>query len=249
MSGLQVVSPYRPFTPVSQSHRLLGPFDWVDALRMMGQSVERACGCKTYAITDVDTSLPVPAFAFQTDERRLMLWILEVSLRFLESAHFDRDTVMLCPDALVFADLSVYFTGADLGLIIRPQPKYKKRPLLNAAQFWAVAGRDRLIDLYAAALALGKTLPDNVIEWGADTVPFVKLLKPLEVGIHRRGPLTVNMIVANGVMESITGTVMKRLDLGLPLDGPMVPIVDFKYLRKQYQRAFFDATVGAAVPA
>ena len=57
---MRVVSPYRPFVPESGSHQALGPFDWVGALGMLRTSVRVACGCETYALTDVDTTLPGP---------------------------------------------------------------------------------------------------------------------------------------------------------------------------------------------
>ena len=61
MSAFRVVSPFRQFVPESEPHRELGPFDWVDALRMLGASVSRSNGVETLALTDVDTDLPVPS--------------------------------------------------------------------------------------------------------------------------------------------------------------------------------------------
>ena len=44
---MRVVSPFRPFPAESDPHRALGPFDWVEALRMLRASVLQACDCET----------------------------------------------------------------------------------------------------------------------------------------------------------------------------------------------------------
>jgi hypothetical protein len=82
---VRVVTPFRPFEPESREHLELGPFDWIGAIGMLRASVERSCHCETVAVTDVDTTLPGPTFQYATTHRRLMLWILDVSLRYLES--------------------------------------------------------------------------------------------------------------------------------------------------------------------
>ncbi len=243
---IRVVSPYRPFAPESQSHKLLRGFDWVDALRMLAISVARSNHCETLAITDVDTSLPVPALQFVTTERRLMLWMLEIALRYLESPAFDRDTIMVCPDTLVYGDLAPYFTG-DLGLIVRSAAKYVARPVLNSVQWWRHAAKDRLIPFFQDALAIAKTLDKHAIQWGADTIPLAQLIAPIEVGLHARHGLTVHQIEMAGVMHSVSKLAVRRLEQGVRL--PQIPICDFKYLRKQHMAAVFQATLGSPVPA
>ncbi len=238
---IRVVSPYRPFAPESQSHKLLRGFDWIEALRMLAISVARSNHCETLAITDVDTTLPVPALQFVTTERRLMLWMLEIALRYLESPQFDCDTVMVCPDTLIYGDLSPYFRG-DLGLIVRSAPKYVLRPVLNSCQWWRHAAKDRLVSFFQDALAIAKTLPKSAIKWGADTIPLTQLIAPIEVGVHERHGLTVHQIEMAGVMHSMSRLAVTRLQQGLRL--PQIPICDFKYMRKQYQAAVFQATLG-----
>jgi hypothetical protein len=244
----QVVSPYRPFPAESDAHLVLGPFDWEGALEMLRESVGRSCGVETYAITDVDTDLPVPAFRFETHERRLMLWILEVSLRYLESPAFDKDTVMVSPDILILGDLAPWFT-ADLGVLVRPEEKHQisGRAILNQVQWWRVKAKKRLAVFYRDALALATALPEDVIRWGADTAPLQQLLSPLEIGHWPRAGLAVNLIHASVPMESLSSVNINRLDQDLPLLVSR-PILDFRYTRKRHMRRVFESLF-ARVPA
>jgi hypothetical protein len=242
--GMRVVAPYRPFAAESDAHKLLGAFDWVDALRMQQASVKRACKCEAVAISDVATPLPVPAKYYETRETRLMLWILEVSLRYLESNDFDRDTAMVSPDMLVFDDLRPYFR-ADLGVLVRSGEKYASRALLNGVQFWRHDARSRLVDFYAKALEMARALPESVITWGADTAPIVDLLSPLELGLSDRGGLRVECLDAYLLMSPLSGTAIDKLEKGIQIPRPATPLVDFRYLRKLHMRAYFDATIGA----
>ncbi len=245
---MRVVSPYRPFTPESQAHKLLGPFDWVEALRMLAVSVTRSNHCETIAITDVDTDLPVPAFSYVTTERRLMLWMLEVSLRYLDSPQFDCDTVMVCPDTLIYGDLSPYFRG-DLGLIVRSAPKYRERPVLNSCQWWRVDAKDRLVAFFTEALAIAKTLDKKAIQWGADTIPIAQLVAPIEVGLAERHGLQVLQIEQGTVLQSLSTLAIHRVMQGMTIPYPEIPICDFRYLRKLKMAAVFQATLGAQVSA
>lgn len=248
MRRLQVVSPYRPFAPESDEHRELGPFDWVAALQMMGESVRRSCRCPMFAITDVDTELPVLNFQFETTERRLMLWILDVSLRYLESPAFDRDTILISPDILVLRDLRPWLT-ADLGVIVRPEAKHTDRPILNQVQWWRYSAKDRLVAFYREVLDLARTLPEASIRWGADTVPFERLLAPLEIGQRRYGHLDVALIHASHVIEPLSALNIKRLAWGRPLVVTR-PVLDFRYTRKRYMaRAYESIFAQAEVPA
>lgn len=237
----QVVSPYRPFPAESDEHLVLGPFNWEEALGMLRASVQRSCRVKTFAITDVDTTLAVPSFQFETTERRLMLWILEVSLRYLESPQFDKDTVMISPDILVLGDLSPWFRG-DLGVLVRPEEKHQLsgRAILNQVQWWRVGAKKRLVTFYRRALALAQAMPEDVIRWGADTAPLQQLLAPLEIGLVTRDGLAVDMIHASVPMESLSGVNINRLDQGLGLLLSR-PVLDFRYTRKWHMRRVFDA--------
>jgi hypothetical protein len=242
-----VVSPYRPFIAESPAHKKLGAFDWVGALSMLRTSVRRSCACETHALTDVDTDLGVPAYRYATTHRRLMLWILEVSLAYLDSADFTDDTVMISPDILIFGDLAPYFS-ADLGVLVRAGPKYVDKPFLNGVQWWRHAAQARLVRLYTRALAIAERLPDNAIKWGADTLPFVELLAPFVVGRSERAGVTVVGIRHTDVLQGVTGFDQLRLSRGQRVT-PVKPIVDFKYLRKRHMRRYFAATIGSAVAA
>jgi hypothetical protein len=244
MRNIKVVSPYRPFAWESPSHRKLGAFDWVGALEMMRESVRISCGCKTFAITDVDTDLPGPTHQYVTTHRRLMIWILEVCLRYLESDDFDRDTVMVSPDMLVFRDLRPWFL-ADLGVLFRSGEKYAHRPMLNGVQFWKHKAKDRLVAFYRKALAIAPTLPEDAQRWGADTEPIIQLLAPMELGLLSRHGLTVQCLEATHVMRSLN---IGEMQEGHRPIWPVHTVVDFKFWRrKQYMRAYYEATLGSAV--
>lgn len=238
---MRVVTPYRPFPPESSEHLELGPFDWVEAIAMLRASVKRACQCETVTITDVDTDVPGPAFQYVTHERRLMLWILEVALRYLSGPHFDRDTVMLSPDTLVFCDLRPFFAG-DFGIVIRPD---HDRPILNSVQWWPVASKARLIALYEQALAIAKGLPHDLKVWGADSEPFKQLLDPVVGGCGPRiGGIVANLINHRLVLHPFMSRWEAALEAGRPIEPP-ASVIDFRYLRKKSMRAYFNATIGA----
>jgi hypothetical protein len=241
---VKIVSPYRPFPPESPAHRKLGAFDWVDALSMLRASARQSCRCQTFAITDVDTDLPGHSHRYVTTERRLMLWILEVSSAYLESEDFNQDTVMVSPDMLVVRDLREWFK-ADLGVIVRLAGKYQHRPLLNGVQWWRHAAKDRLIAFYRRVRAVAATLPKKTIRWGADTEALVQVLAPLRAGLMDRDGLSVYGVPTDGVLWSMNPDHM------LPDRRAFVPsvsVVDFKFhRRKQLMRAYYDATIG--VPA
>ncbi len=237
---MKVVSPYRPFAPESGPHQALGAFDWIAALRMLAISVRRTCACETYALTDVDTSLPVSTIQVQTSERRLMRWILEVSLRYLESSAFDQDTVFISPDTIVMEDLRAYFAG-DLGLLVRPASKYKMKPVLNSIQWWPVASREKLIAFYRAALEMATELPSGYLRWGADCEVLKRLIAPVAVGRHMRAGLTVAMYDAHAVLYSITAQTTRRLKAERHAWWPPGrPVIDFKGRRKHFMAPFFQ---------
>lgn len=242
-TDLRVVSPYRPFEPESQAHQLLGPFDWVGALQMLRVSVTRAMEVETVGITDVDTELPGPTFQYQTVERRLMLWILEVALAYLRSDDFDRDTIMLSPDLLVFGDLRRWMASGHFIVLMRMA--YPKHPILNAVQFWPVRRRKSLIAFYKEALAIGRTLSEEHLQWGGDTEPLRQLLQPLEAGlVMRNGKPLARLIESDELMQAFTSGMAAALEQRHVAMAPVRCILDFRYTRKQHMRAYFEATFG-----
>lgn len=246
MSALRVVTPFRPFEPESAEHLALGQFDWVGAIEMLRESVRRSNRCETVAITDADTALPGPTFQYTTRERRLMFWILEVSLCYLAGPHFDRDTVFVSPDSLVFCDLKRWFAG-DIGMVIRPE--HDARPILNGLQWWPFASRTRLVQLFTDALAAAKQMPEDVQVWGADSEPFRKLLKPLYAGCGpRKFHIVANLIDSRHILHPLTSQAIAALEAGQQVDPPDA-VVDFRFLRKQHMRAYYDATIGRTVAA
>lgn len=241
--GLRIVAPFRPFQPESVWHQHTHAFDWIDAIRMMRDSAIRVCRCPVHVLTDVDTVLPVETLQYVTTERRLMLWTLEVCLRYLDSDDFDRDTVMLDCDQLVFHDLSRWFTPrVDLGLLVRSEPKYAVEfPLLNGVQFWARRGKDKLVAFFQRALDLARTLPEPLLVWGADTEAIQRLIAPIEVGIHRRAGLRVRLIESSDVLETFSSHQIQALHDGA-LPRPVRAVCDFRALRKRYMRPVYEAT-------
>ncbi len=249
--GIRVVAPFRPFAPESEWHLQTQDFDWIAAIRMMMHTAQRACRCPVHILTDVDTDLPVPSLQYQTTERRLMLWTLEVCLRYLASTDFDRDTVMLDCDQLIYRDLKPWFRrGVDLGLLVRTGHKHQAavggQPFLNGVQFWARRGKHRLIPFYQRALALAHTLPADLLTWGADTEAVRQLIEPIDVGIHLRSGVTVRMIESASVLEAFSKHQAHWLHEGC-LPQPTSAVVDFRALRKRYMRPVYEATIKARV--
>lgn len=246
---MKIVTPFRPFAPESIEHQRLGPFDWHDAIAMLRASAARFCQCETFVITDVDHEPPGPAHYYDTTERRLMLWILDVSLRYLESEQFDQDTVMVSPDILVLGDLRPYFV-ADLGLVVRTGEKFKdtNRTILNGAQWWRHASKKRLVHFFHRALAIARDLPEARIVWGADTDPLIQLTAPLvgETRVKRSG---LAFYGHTNLMPSLSSHAMAALERGASLAGCPYPLLDFKYERKRYMRRVFENVMAAAVPA
>lgn len=245
MRGIRVIAPFRPFAPESVLHKGLSDFDWIDAIRMMRHSAELAGQCPVHVITDVDTDLPVPTLKYHTTHRRLMLWYVEVVLRYLESADFDRDTVMLDSDQLVYGNLAPWFTpGVDLGVLIRPTPKHTVmgQPVLNGVQFLAVKGRDCLVDFYRRMLDLAQTLPEDSLVWGADTEALRLMLEPLSLGLHERAGARVHMIDFSSVLEAMNTQQIQWLREGR-MPRPARAVLDFRYRRKEFMRPVYEATI------
>ncbi len=235
----------------SVHHQALTDFDWMGAIRMLSDSVARACGVTVQVLTDVDTELPFPCLQYVTHHRRLMLWSLEMAACYLASEAFDRDTVMLDADQLVYRDLSRWFLpSVDLGVLVRPLPPRDPDgfPLLNGVQFWAVRGKDRLAACYREALALAESMTEPEIAWGADTLALQRLLAPLDpIGaIVERAGLTVHFIPADEVSERPTIAQIRQLTTTGTVTHARA-VVDFRNMRKRYMPTFYAATIGAEV--
>lgn len=246
---MKIVTPFRPFEPESIEHLRLGPFDWIGAIQMLRVSAAKFCQCETFVITDADHDVDGPAHYFETTERRLMLWILDVSLRYLDSEHFDQDTVMVSPDILVFGDLRPYFVS-DLGLVVRTSEKFKgtDRTVLNGVQWWRHASKKRLVSFFRRAMAIARDLPEARIVWGADTDPLIHLTAPL-IGGQRVTRSGLTFFGHERLMESLSSSAMNAIDRGASLQMPSFPLLDFKYHRKRYMRQVFNALVRSAAAA
>lgn len=250
---LRIVLPFRPFEPESELHKSVADFDWLQALRMAVHAAKVSCHCDVVAITDVDTDLPVPALKYETRERRLMLWTLEVCAAYLESDDCDRDTVMLDVDQLVCANLAEVFDrkGAELGLVIRPGEKHAVenggQPLLNGVQYWRGKSKKRIAEVFRRALATAKALPEDRITWGADTDALRMQVEPLELGITTRGRLRVQMLDSDAVIETFSSVHQDRIDQGAQ-PWPGRPVLDFRWTRKPampicYRAMFLEGAV------
>lgn len=245
MTGIRIVVPFRPFAPESDLHRTLRDFDWLAALRMVVHSAVEACQCPVHAVTDRDTDLPVPALQYVTRERRLMLWVLEACAAFLSSEAFDRDTIALDVDQIVTRDLAPLMPpDADLGLLIRPQPKPNGgERLLNGVQFWSVRAKDRLAGFYRSVLDRACRLSDDEIRWGADTIALRQLVEPLAIGTQLRAGLRVAFIEEFRVLEAFSSEQMFRLKRGDAWPTTR-PVIDFRYKRKGAMRPVFESIFG-----
>jgi hypothetical protein len=232
-------------------HQELASFDWMQAIRMSLSSASAAHGnCQVEVLTDVSQTLPFPMLRYVTHHRRLMLWWLEIAACYLESDDFDRDTISLDADQLIYGDLRKWFVpGMDLGILIRKPPKDGPGlAILNGVQFWPLAGKPQLSRFYRLALAIAETLPETDIVWGADTLALERLLAPLVVGLDDRSGLNVNLIRADDVIEAFSGTGVKRLAQGkLTRHAISRPVLDFRNLRKPYMAGVYEATLAEAV--
>lgn len=248
--GIRVVLPFRPFAPESELHKELADFDWIAAMQMLAHTVRVICRCPVHVITDVDTDLPLPCLKYETTHRRLMLWNLEVCLKYLESEDFDRDTVMMDSDQLVYQDLAPLFRGGvDLGVLIRKNndkttqaPNENRFPILNGVQLFSRKGKGRLQKFYREALRVAEELPEDRIVWGADTDALRILLEPLEAGLSFRHGARVMMQDSRQVLEAISE---KYFAEDGSVQWPSRPVCDFRWRRKTFMRRFYDATIMA----
>lgn len=253
MSGIRLVAPFFPLPAEHEHHKALSDFDWIGAIRMLFDSARRSCGAiPMHVITDVSADLPLPTLRYVTQHRRLMLWYLEAAVCYLESADFDRDTVMLDSDQLIYGDLAKWFTpDMDLGVLTRELPPEDPNgfTVLNGVQFWAHRGKATLATFYRQALALAQTMPDATIAWGADTRALEGLLDPIEIGATvARSGLRVRMIPSKDVLERLTKRQIYQLRARAPIDRTR-DVSCFRNMRKLHMKDFYKATIGAAVSA
>ncbi len=248
-SNIRCVAPFRPFPPEAEVQKDTADFDWIGAIQMMAHSATLACRCPVHVITDVDTELPVDTLKYVTTHRRLMLWTLEACLCFLESDDFDRDTVMLDCDQLIFQDLAQFFAPhVDLGLLVRPTHKHKDtwKKVLNGVQFWSLRGKPRLIAFYRDALARAEAMDDDMIRWGADTAALRDLIEPVEVGVVQRAGLSVNLIDYNRVLAALSHEQIVNMQQSIA-PVPVRAVLDFRYRRKLSMAQAYAMTIGAMV--
>jgi hypothetical protein len=249
--NVRFVAPYRPFPPEAPHHQELAAFDWIAAIRQMSDSVQRVHpGCPVHVITDVDTDLPVPTLQYDTRTRRLMLWYLEICACYLLSTDFDRDTIMLDSDQLIYGDLTKWFAPyMDLGICVRRTPKNAPGlPILNGVQFWPIKGKRVLAEFYLRALEIAQTLSEKDLVWGADTVALDRLLAPLQLGIQQRDGVRVRLIDANDVIEALSQTQIRHLSVG-KMQKPTRPVLCFRNTRKPFMADVYRQTIATEVSA
>jgi hypothetical protein len=125
---------------------------------------------------------------------------------------------------------------------VRPEEKHRTsgRTVLNQVQWWRHEAKAKLIAFYRQALAIGQTLPADVITWGADTEPIRQLIEPIEIGEWGRSGLTASLIHHAEVMESLSRVNINRLETGEQMRVGR-PVLDFRYTRKHHMRAAFNS--------
>jgi hypothetical protein len=216
------------------------------ALRMVVASARRAGHDDVWALTDETATLPVPALRVPTVETRLMLWTLEACAAYLASEAFDRDTVMLDVDQLVFRPLDgLWPPDADFGVLMRPAGKHVLgEPLLNGVQFWAVRAKVQLAALYRRVLMIARGLPETDLRWGADTIALRQALSPMSVGLHVRDGVVVSMVNSTAVLEAWSSDQSVALKLHGRFVPPTRPVLDFRWKRKPQMAAVYRAAFG-----
>lgn len=242
------MAPFRPFPPESELHQSLAEFDWIGAIRMLLLSARWACPtCEAHVITDVETDLGVPSLKYSTVQRRLMLWTLEATLRFIESRDFDRNTVVMDCDQLIYKDLSRWFqNGVDLGVIVRPNQKHKEEggfPFLNTVMFLNGRSRKKLAAFFRKALEIAAAMPEPLLKWGADQEAVRSLLEPIDSGIFERSGLTVKMIDSEDVIETISAGQIEALETTGQMPWPTHAVLDGRWTRKPYLKPAFECTL------
>lgn len=235
---MRIVSPYKPYpeSDLDKHHTAarLGDFDWIEALRMLADTASRF-GHEVVALTDA--KLPVPHIILPTRHQQLMIWVLEVSLRYLESDHFDQDSVFISPDSLFNAPLPD-LRGADLGICARGAEKYRSKPILNSFQMWPVAAKQKLIPFYRECLRQAESMGGA---WGADTLPLVNLLSPVHLGEGERHGLKVRFFSHKEILRTLRGGDIRALDSEKRPAQTHATLIDFKAGRKKYMVNYYRA--------
>lgn len=229
-----IVSAYKPFQPENSLHQSLeGHFDWCEALKMLSHSAKVKSNLPVFALTDMEAKIPIPCFRFETKEQQLMLWILEVSLQYLKSDHFSKDTWFISPDMLIMKDIRGLKTSCDIGLLARDHAEVKKH-ILNGVQFWPHHAKNKIVALYEEFYQRAQQLPPDIKQWGADTLPLIEFASPVEVkGLHVRRGLRVRFYNHDKLCKRISVNYITR--------DFMQPIADFTYKRKFHMKQFFEA--------
>jgi hypothetical protein len=234
-----IVSPYKYVPPerrvLDHTPAQIGNFDWVDALRMLAVSAAKF-GYPVHAITN--KPLPVPHYQFDTKHEDLMVWILEVSLAFLKSDHFNQDTAFVCPDSLI-NNYFPEFGGFDLAVCIRFDEKYVERPILNSVQLWRHDAKPQLIAFFERCLEIATMLPMEQRIWGGDTIPLEQLLAPHSPGFHHRRGINVLMYPHYQIMRTIHAADIAALEKGEMPRQTAIPVIDFKAKRKIHMQAYY----------
>jgi hypothetical protein len=248
---IRLVAPFFPLPAQNEHHQALADFDWIDAIRMLSHSAEISCGVPVQVITDTSTDLSLPALRYETTHRRLMLWVLEACVKYLESDDFDRDTVCLDCDQLIFGDLSRFFAPQmDLGLLVRSRMvhRYTWKKVINGVQFWAVKAKKRLAAFYREALARAERMSSELQAWGADTQALRELIEPVSIGLVERMGVRVHLISDTRVSFPLTETQIEGLQAGIAPQSRHA-VMDFRYRRKLHMRRVYELSVLKRVPA
>jgi hypothetical protein len=245
--GLRLIAPFKPFAPESALHQAYADFDWIAQIQRLLYSGQVACaGADVRVVTDLTTDLPVPLLRYPTAQRRLMLWTLEALLRYVESPDFDRNTVALDCDQLIYRDLAPFFhAGVDLGVLIRPTGKHVEPggfPLLNGVLFLQWHGRHQLPAFFARALDIAAGMPEDQLRWGADQEAVRLMLEPLELGIVQRSGLTVCMRHVDEVIETISQRHIDGIARG-ECPWPVRAVLDGRWRRKEFLAPAYEQTI------
>jgi hypothetical protein len=255
VKGIRIVAPFKPFPAECGTHQQLERegFDWDAAIAMLIDTARAANeDCPVHVLTDRHSPMSVPALRYDTTSNRLMVWAIEVCLHYLRSRDFDRNTVMLDCDQLIFGNLRKWFKKTpqvDLGVLVRPHGKHIQEggePLLNGVQFWHRSGRRRLVALYEQCLDVVQQLPEHRIAWGGDTDALRQLIEPIEIGVAERSGAFVQMWPAEDVLESWSSMHTSMLEAG---QVPTIrhAVLDFRAMRKRYMAPMYHASRQAVI--
>lgn len=238
MPEYRIVSPFRPFKPESKEHFLLGKFDWYMALAMLAASAKYCGGAEVVVLTDHKTAISnLPTFRYSPRCNRLMPWILDVTLSYLESDDFDRDTWFISPDMMVMKPLGGTIpNGVDLMLLTHTEPL----PIINHTQFWRHSAKKNLIKFYRQCFKRALELDEEQLCWGADTEPLVHYLSPVPLAggaVHQHG-LNISFVPRRDVTFRVNERLLRK-DI-IDWRTASASIAEFTYGRKRLMRDYFQ---------